>query len=413
MLTKKKSRVFYGYIIVAAGLLAGVCIIGQGTVIGVFFKPIAQELGWPRATTSVAVSIYSLVMGISSVLAGRLTDKYGHRLVLIIAALAAGLGNVLLSRISSLWQFYLFYGLLVGIAMGASDIPIVTTVSRWFVRRRGMMIGIAKAGAGIGIILFPLLANFFIHASGWRNAYIYLGGIVLIGILLAALPYKRDPAQMHLLPDGDVAAPAINITNKALSYSVKDALSSRQFWTFAGVWVIFNSCVQVVMLHLVNHVTDLGISTNIGASVVSVIGAFSILGRLGLASLSDRIGPKSAYLIALVLLTSAMLWIQFSRGAWMFYVFAVIYGTAHGACFALLAPMLSKLFGLSSPGTIMGLIILFGTFGGIVSPVAAGWIFDVTGTYQLAFTILFALSIPGILLILSLKPVKVLDRKLG
>ncbi|MFC1952443.1 MFS transporter [Chloroflexota bacterium] len=404
MINQKKSRVFYGYVIVTAGLLAGIFIIGQGTVIGVFFKPITQELGWSRAMTSVAVSISALVTGISGVFMGRLTDRYGPHLVLIIAALAAGLGNVLLSRVSALWHFYLFYGFLVGIAMGAADIPIVTTVSKWFVRRRGMMVGITKAGAGIGIILFPILANLFIDASGWRNAYLYLGGIVLIGILLAAFPLKRDPAQMKLLPDGDTVEPTTEMTAQRSNYSLKDALSSRQFWTFTGVWFIFFSCVQVILTHLVNHATDLGVSATIGASIVSVIGGFSILGRLTLASLSDRIGPKSAYLIALALLALAMLWVQFSREAWMFYVFATIYGTAHGACFALLAPMLSKLFGLNSLGTIMGFTMLFGTLGGLVSPVAAGWIFDFTDTYDLAFIIMLALAALGILLMLSLKP---------
>ncbi len=411
MIDQKKPRIFYGYIIVAAGFLAGICIIGQWAATGVFFKPISQELGWLRATTSVAVSISALVGGIAAVLAGRLTDKYGPRLVLIISALGIGLGNILMSQVNALWHFYLFYGLFVGTAMGGADVPIVTTVSRWFVQRRGMMIGITKVGAGIGIMLIPMLTSLLMDTYGWRNAYLYIGGIVFIGTLLAALLFRRDPAQMNLLPDGYPVAPVIAVTAQALQYSVKDAMSSRQFWTIAGAWTAFNTCAQVIIVHIVNHVTDLGISTTIGASIISVIGAFSILGRLGLASLSDRIGPRLAYLIALAMLTSSMLWVQFSREAWMFYVFAVFYGTAHGACFALLAPMLSELFGLGSLGTIMGVVILFGTFGGTVSPVAAGWIFDVTGTYQLAFVIMFALGILGILLMLSLKPTKMPDRR--
>ncbi|MFC1899082.1 MFS transporter [Chloroflexota bacterium] len=400
----KNRRFFYGYIIIAAGILAGICIIGQQSVLGIFFKPISEEFDWTRATTSVVVPIYSLVMGISSVFMGRLTDKYGPRLVFIIAALAGGSGIMLMSQIRALWHFYLFSGFMWGITMGAADVPISTTVSRWFVRKRGMMVGITKAGAGVGMMLFPILANLFSSASGWRSAYLYLGSIVFSGILVAAFATKRDPAEMNFLPDGNTTQPTNETAAQISDYSLKDTLSSKQFWTFAGVWVIFLSCVQVTMTHLVNHVTDLGISSAASALIISVIGGFSILGRLSLTSLSDRIGPKSAYLIALALLASSMLWIQFSREVWMFYVFAAIYGTAHGAGFSLLAPMLSKLFGLNSLGTIMGFIILSGTIGGVFSPIAAGMIFDVTGTYYIAFAAMFAFGLLGILLLLSLKP---------
>ena len=406
MIDQGKPRIFWGYIIVAAGFLAGMSIIGQSVLRGVFFKPILLELDLSRAVTSGATSISAVAMGVAAVFAGKLTDKYGPRLVLVIAALAVGLGNMLMSQVESLWQFYLFYGFLVGVGMGGADVPIATTVSRWFVRRRGMMIGITKVGAGVGIVLFPMLASFLMDNYGWREAYLYIGGIILVVILFAGFLFRRDPAQMNQLPDGDTMVPAIKETAQVVQYSARDAMSSRQFWTFVGVWAIFGGCVQAVLLHIVNHATDLGISTSIAASIVSVIGGLSILGRLTLAGLSDRIGPRSSYLIALAMLTSSMLWMQFARQVWMFYVFAVLYGTAHGACFTLLAPMLSKLFGLNSLGTIMGFVVLFGALGSLIGPVAAGWIFDVTGTYQLAFVVMFILCIISMLLMFSLKPTR-------
>ena len=406
MSEKQGKRMFWGYIIVAAGFFAGIFLVGQSVVLGIFFKSISEELGWLRASMSVAMSINSVVAGVSAVFAGKLTDKYGPRVVLIGGAISLALAYVLLSRLESLWQLYLAYGLFVGIAMGCPDVPIVTTVSRWFARRRGIMVGITKVGAGLGMMIFPIFANRLMFNFGWSKAYLYIGIIVFAGLLLAALFFRRDPAQMNQFPDGDTAPLAIEQAHQDRHYSIKEAATSRQFWLFAAVWAIFNTCVQAVLLHTANHVTDVGLSTAIAASVISAIGGFSIVGRFALASLSDRIGSRLTYLIALSLLTLAMFWIQFAQTGWAFYVFAALYGLAHGGCFALLAPMLSNLFGLGSLGSIMGVIVLCGALGGFIGPVAAGSIFDATGSYNTAFLIMSILCLIGVLLIFLLKPMK-------
>ncbi|MFC1873517.1 nitrate/nitrite transporter [Chloroflexota bacterium] len=409
MIEAKKPRFFWGYVMVAAGFLAGVCIIGQSVVPGVIFKPISQDLGWTRAATSWGVSIAGLVSAVATVFVGRLTDKHGPRMVLIIVALAAGLGNILASRVTEIWQYYLFYSAFAGVALSGADVPIVTTISRWFVRRRGTMIGLTKAGAGVGIIIFPMLTTIFVKNGGWRSAYLYIGIIVLIGVLLAGVLFRRDPTQMNQLPDGDTVAPVVENVSQGMEYSVKDAIASRQFRTFAIICAIFFICVQVVMVHLVNHITDLGISDSIAASVLSVIGFVSIIGRVGLASLSDRLGPRRVYLITLSFLTIAILWLQFAQSTWMFYLFGAVYGLAHGGCFALLAPMLSWLFGVGALGTIMGLAMMVGMLCSVVAPLGAGWIFDLTGSYQIAFVFMLIISIIAVLLMFSLKSTKALN----
>ncbi|MFC1943511.1 MFS transporter [Chloroflexota bacterium] len=400
---KKKPKFFYGYVVVAAGLVASALLVGPFVSFGVFFKPLLSEFGWVRATTSVATSIAALVMGFSGIAAGRLTDKYGPRVVLIACGLFMGLGILLMSQVSALWQLYLFSGVLVGVGMSAADIPIVATVARWFVKKRGMVTGITKVGAGVGIMVVPLLANWLISSYGWRSAYAIIGTIVLVGIVLMALLFKRDPSQIGELPDGATEVQAIE-ANNTHQFSVKEAMGTRQFWTFSAAWFSFMFCMQVVMLHIVPHVTDVGISATMAATIVSVIGGFSILGRLGLPSLSDSLGTKSAYMITFSLLVISLLWLQFAREAWMFYLFAALYGTAHGASFALFSPMVAGLFGLQSLGTILGVIFFAGTFGSLISPMLAGRIFDIMGNYQLAFWICFALSVVGLILISLLRP---------
>ncbi len=404
MSDKKKTKFFYGYVIVAAGLLASVFMIGAFSSFGVFFKPLSSEFGWTRAMTSAAVSIATIVMGFSSLVNGRLTDKYGPKIVLMVCGFLMGAGVLLVSRVSALWQLYLFYGLLVGSGMSAADVTITATVVRWFVKRRGMMAGITKVGAGIGIMVGSLWANWLISNCGWRNAYTILGSTILVGVISMALFFKRDPSQIGALPDGATELPVTGSKANPRQFSLREAMSTRQFWLFAAIWFSFMFCIQLVIVHIVPHATDVGISATIAATIIGVIGAFSILGRLGLTSLSDILGTRTAYMISFFLLVVAFIWLQFAREVWMFYLFAALYGTAHGASFALLSPMVAGLFGLGSLATILGVILFVGTFGGLISPMLAGWIFDIMGSYQLAFLILVVFSIVGLILVSQLKP---------
>ena len=401
---RSKPRFFYGYIVVAAGLIASILIIGPFVSFSVFFKPLSSELGWMRATTSVATSIAALVMGFAAIVAGRITDKYGPRVVLIAGGLFMGLGNVLMSQVNAIWQLYLSYGVLVGIAMGAADVPIGATIARWFVKKRGMMIGITKVGAGIGIMVAPLLANWLISGYGWRNAYLVIGILALVGIIAVALLFKRDPSQIGELPDGASEVEVTDLNSSPRQFSVREAMATKQFWVFCAVWSIHIFCIQVVMLHIVPHVTDLGISATVAASVLSVTGAFSIAGRLGLTSLSDILGARASYVISFSLMAISFVLIQFAAEAWMFYLFAAVYGVAHGANFALLSPMVAELFGLQTLGSMLGTILLVGTFGGLISPVLAGRVFDTAGTYQPVFITDLVASVIAILLMLFLKP---------
>ena len=158
------------------------------------------------------------------------------------------------------------------------------------------------------------------------------------------------------------------------------------------------------MAHIAPHVTDMGISKTIAATVISAVGGASILGRVGMGGVSDRLGNKSTFIIAVSLLVMALVLLQFAREAWMFYLFAILDGVAHGAFFTLLSPLLAGLFGLRSLGTTLGVIIFIGTIGGAIGPVLAGRIFDITNSYHLAFLICLAFSVIAVILVLFLRP---------
>jgi MFS family permease len=398
------QRPFYGYVIIIGTFIISLLTVGAFVSFGIFFKPLSLEHGWTRAITSGADALSYITFGVTGIIAGRLTDKLGPKVVLVTCGIFLGLGYLLMSQVSSIWQLYLFYGLIVGTGMSASDTPVLATVARWFLKKRGMATGITKVGTGIGILSIPILSNWFISSYGWRNAYVWLGVILLIGIVAAALFLKRAPADIGQLPDGDTRVQETDSTITLSRVSLREAVYTRQFWICSAAWFMLAFCVRVVLVHTANNITDQGISATVAATVIGAIGGFSIAGRLGLGIVSDRVGAKSAFLISLFLFSIAFIWVQFAREAWMFYLFALLYGVAHGGFFTVLPLLLAELFGLHALGAIIGAVIFIGTIGGAIGPVLAGRLFDISGNYHTIFWVCLVMSVVTTVLMYSLKP---------
>jgi MFS family permease len=167
-----KGRYFYGYNIVAAGFTIQAVCIGALFAYGVFFKEFQAEFGWSRTTISGASSLAFLIMGAFGILAGRLNDTIGPRVLIATSAGFLGLGYLFMSRMQSPWQLYILYGVLVGIGYSTHDVITLSTVARWFVKRRGVMSGIVKVGTGSGQLAGPMIATVLIAVFGWRHSHL-------------------------------------------------------------------------------------------------------------------------------------------------------------------------------------------------------------------------------------------------
>ena len=400
-----RVKYFYGYNIVAAGFAIQAVSIGALFAYGVFFKEFQAEFGWSRATISGASSLAFLIMGAVGILAGRLNDRIGPRILIAAAGICLGIGHMLLSYMQAAWQLYLIYGLLVGVGLCTHDVITLSTIARWFVRRRGMMSGIVKVGTGCGQLFVPLIATALIAAYGWRSSCFIIGVTALAALVAVAQVMRRDPQSMGLLPDDGNSLPAgAACSSDDCSLSLREASRIREFWTLCVAEFTVFFCLLTIVVHIVPHARDLGLPPTTAAGVLSTIGGVSMLGRITIGTLNDRIGGKRSLIICFIILVCGLVWLQLSHASWMLFVFAIIYGFAHGGLFTVMSPTVAELFGTGSHGLLFGIVLFSGTLGGAIGPLMAGSIFDLTGSYRLVFIILTAMALVGIILITTLRP---------
>ena len=401
----KRSPFFYGYIIIVAGFFIQAVVWGISNSFGVFFDPLIKEFGWSRATISGAASLGFLVHGMSSMVLGNLNDRFGPRLIMSVCSLFLGVGFFFMGTLNSIWQLYLFYGLIASVGLGGIDVIPLSTVSRWFQKKRGMMSGIIKVGTGVGMFIMPFFINWLLNTYGWRHTFVVLAFIIIIFVLFLAQFLVRDPIQKAQLIDNGIRPASKKHDESEEGLSFKEAIRTRQLWTVCVVYFIILFCVYTILMHIVQHAIDLGVSSGIAAGILSTIGGVSITGRFLMGGACDKIGEKSALMICLLCLLLALCWLQVVQDFWMFYLFATVYGFAHGGFFSLVSPLIAKFFGTKSHGLLFGIVIFSSTIGGAIGPFMAGYIFDVTTSYKIVFLILAVLCAVAMALTASLKPI--------
>ena len=400
----QNNRFFYGYIIVIISFLVMMAILGLQTAFGIFFKPIIEIQGWSRAITSGAFSLSQIAGGVSCIVIGGLNDKYGPRISVALCGLLSVIGYLLIAQIHEIWQLYLYYGILIGVGVGVF-VPILSTVAKWFFERRSMMSGIAFAGTGFGMIVFPPLVHWLLSAYDWNFTLIVLAIIIFVISVLAAIFLKADPRSMGQVAYGEnkVNAPGVDIGRK--SYTLKEATRTRQFWLFCAALLGYGFCFFAMDVHIAPYATDVGISPAEAATILSVLGIATIVGQIGLGGIGDKIGYKRAFLVGVICLVVAVFVLMIFRQRWAFYVSAIFLGLAFGNCSTQESPIAAWLFGLASHGIILGVFACSFTIGAAIGPLLFGYIFDVTGNYQYAFWITAAVAIVAVILTASIRQI--------
>jgi MFS family permease len=406
-ITHTEPRFFYGYIVVAASLLIILITYGIRTSFGVFFKPIINEFDWTRALISGAVTLSMVMQGLWGILMGRLNDKFGSRSVITLCCFISGLGLLLMYFISSAWQLYLFYGVIFGVGMGGVFVALFSTVTRWFVKRRGIMTGIVAAGIGAGTLIMAPISDWLISVYDWRVSYLILGSIAMVIGIITAQFLRRDPSQMGLVPYGQNESRVENTSSSVTEgLSLKETVATRQFWMLAIVFFSLGYNIFAVTVHIVPHIIDLQISATTAALILAVSGGIQAVGGILLGGIADKVGNRRVLIIGFILISASMFWLLPIKSVWMFYLFAVIYGIGVSGGGIMEPIIVAELFGIKSHGLILGVVSFVFTIGGAVGPFVTGYLYDLNGNYQIAFLLCAVLAVVAIILAALLRPIQ-------
>ncbi len=385
------------WIVVAAGFILVLILYGAYYSFGVFLKPMLDDLGWSTAVTTGATSVYLVVHGALAILMGHLSDKYGPRWVVTGGTLLIVVGYLLISQVSAPWHLYMCFGILVGIGMGAAYVPPLATVTKWFIIRRGLALGIVAAGVGVGQIVLPPLLKYVITDYGWRDSFTLLGIMTFVIGTPAALLLKNPP--LGFLANSNEIGGELQ-----KNWSVRQALKAPPFWLLLAVFAGLVFGTNIVMTHLVAHIEYHGIDPVPAAITVTLIGISGIVGRIISGGGADRFGSRimAAICLALQVLVFALLiWVG---RLWGFYLVGVLYGIGYGGTLPLVIKMSSEFFGTDSAGAIFGILLFGASIAGAIGVPLAGYIYDVTDDYAIAFMIATIVVAVAFIFNIFLKP---------
>jgi len=400
-----KETFFYGYVVVGAAFVIMAVSSGAIYSFSVFFAPLQEEFGWSRALTSGAFSSYVVVHGLLSIGTGRLNDRFGPRVILSACSVFFALGCILMSQIQSVLHLYLLYGVMIAAGFSGAPVPLMSTIARWFRARRGVMTGAMMAGSGFGTMFMPPLANALIHSLEWRSAFVVVGGILLVVVLVAAQFLRSEPAQLGLQPlgeDGDNDAATSHKAAHDLAFS--SAIRTRQLRLLVVAFAGFGFALQSIMVHSVINAIGLGMSPTGAAGIMTAIGGMGVVGRVGVGMLADRFGSKRLLTLQFVLLACSLFWIAAAGDAWAIFAFGFAFGFAYGGIVPLYSHIVAELFGLRAHGAILGTITFSVGVGSAVGPVFTGYCYDLLGSYMVPFATCGVIAAGAALMTSLVKP---------
>ncbi len=391
-MTEQPSTTRWFLLAIAVAIIA----VGFGTLfsLSVFLLPIEESMHWPRAALSGVAMLGWVTMGVGSFVWGTLSDRIGVRIVLAAGGALLGLGMVLSSQATSLGQFYVTFGTMVGFAVGALYAPLNSAAARWFTARRGLAVGIVSAGIGLGTFVMAPFSRWLINVHDWRGAMLVLGDIAWLVIIPGALLIRETPRR-----DQGSGLASRTSTSESLS-SIARISRAPQFWAIALTHFACCAAHAGPIFHMVTHVAEQGITAMSAATVFGVAGLASTGGRIMTGMLADRFGAKPT-LVAILgyqALTLACYLIVGDLGA--FYALGIGFGIAYGGVMPLYALVTRECFGEKVMGTAYGAVFLVSCLGMGVGAFGGGWFYDRLGSYAWMYG--SAAAVGGLAVVLAL-----------
>jgi len=420
---KKNHFIFYGWLIVATGMVSYALGYGSRYSFSVIFPSLLEEFQWPRDITAAMLSFHILAYGFVAPMAGHLVDRVGPRKTMSFGTILLALGLALSGVGSKPWHFYLSFGVLSGAGLCLiGTVPFTTVIKNWFERKRGLALSLLFFGAGMAYAFYPAIA-FLIDRVSWRNTFMIEAIIIAASLLpLIILIVRYHPREKDLVPDGILqstnASPTpeketLQIMNRlwpASDWTLPKAARTGPFWMLClSTFSLWGVGQHMIVTHHVAFTIDMGYSKIYASSVLSLFGIFFSFGSLA-AVVSDRIGRELTMTVATVIGISGifvLILMTDSSQAWMLYYYAIALGFSFGMTAPTIAASATDIFRGPKVGPIIGSVWFGFSVGGFIGPYLGGRIFELTNSYLAAFLLAIVLYIVACAAIWCAAPRKV------
>ena len=393
-------RVPYAWWVLAASFVILFLNSGARLMIGVMVKPIIADFGWSRGEVSAAVFVNMVVFAASILVAGRLYDRFGPKWTVLVSSVVFSGGLLLMTGMSSLWQFILTYGVISAAGLGGLTSALFgALVARWFERRRGTAISLAIAGNCLGqFVLVPVFSGLLL-ADGWQTTMVVVALVCLVvNVLLAALvlrdpgagrvPYGHErPATQPGAAGPAVASPPLAAPPEPRSRTLREAMRTGSFWLFTVAMFACGAGDFLLTTHLVPMATDHGVPTTTAVSMLAWFGLVSLGGVLLAGPMSDAVGDKIPIAGAFALRVALFLLVFWSQSVASFWVLALGFGFTFLITAPLTTTLMGRMYGFASIGVLSGFITTVHHVGGGFWAYLGGVIYDGTGSYSLAMLV--------------------------
>ena len=382
--------------VILGSFLTQFIIVGMLFTYGLLMTEFEKEFGWSRTILSTIGAAGWLAWGVLAIPGGYLNDKVGPRLLLALNGLIFGVGFILMSYSNEIWHLFVIFIFFIGVGLSTHDISTLSTIAKWFGKRRGIMTSIAKIGTALGQMLIPPLIAVLIIQFGWRSAIFYLGIACCVGLILAALL---------------MSLPKVPDKKKSIENEIKEFSSNYQFWLLAACQFFIFFAMFTTMTHIAPYGKDLGLSIKDSALLLSIVGFSSIFGRLAIGLLADKLGSRRTYIICVIPMMISFYGLANSDSVNVIYFLLPLYGFSHGGHFTIVPFTIAEYFGVDRLGSVFGKITFFGAIGSVTGPIFAGAIFDSIGDYNLAFHII-SLMITACVILLFFMPKVTVEKEI-
>jgi sugar phosphate permease len=404
-----KPRFFYGWwIVFVCGTFT---FFGAGAqyAFSLLVSPLTAEFGWSRAAISGAFSLRTEVSGLAAPVVGILIDRVGARRLMLAGFVLAAAGLIMLSQIDSIAGFYIAF-VLIALGQGSTGGVIGSVmIAHWFRRKRGRATGFMTVGGAVAGTLVVVFA-WLIDSFGWRDAVIAFAVFQFCLCVPLALTLRNKPEDMGLLPDGEAPEPPAADGTLAVrpapdGMTMREAARSWLFWRIALAFVLLNFTTAVFIVHQVPFLEEsVGMSSSAAATSILIMTAISGFGRVGLGTATDYLAKRYILVVCMVLLGLSLVLLATVHEPWQLVYVLPLYGIGFGGSVPTRATIQAEYFGLKSFGSIQGMMFAVATIGAVTGPILAGWMYDVTESYRLAFVLTGLAPIAGVPLILSTRP---------